>query len=147
MVRKSFSPSSSATWREEENAPASNAPNVVALRCVPAPWVVITWPLLSRSITEVAPVSFMSLFKAIEIIASSRSEIIRLVSCSMYASSSVYTFGIGHPLYVFCTLYSIECFKNFISGGFDHVAHTANARSIIKKGNHQGEVTQGIHAD
>src|SRR6266700_6441451 len=90
MVRKSFSPNSSATCREEENAPANNAPSDVALRLVPDPWVAITCPLLSISMTEVALVSFISLFNTVEIKASSRSEMTRLVSCSIYAPPSVH---------------------------------------------------------
>src|SRR6266567_1204823 len=95
MVRKSFSPSSSAIWREEEKAPASNAPSEVALRRTPEPWVATTWPLLSMSMTELALVSSTSLFRAVEMIASSRSEMMRLVSCSMYALPSVYAPNAG----------------------------------------------------
>src|SRR5947209_2271240 len=90
IVRKSFSPSNSAIWREDEKEPAINAPSEVALRRTPVPWVAMTWPLLSISMTEVALVSFISLFNAVEIKASSRSEMTRFVSCSMYAPPSVH---------------------------------------------------------
>src|SRR5947209_12314620 len=90
MVRKSFSPSNCATSREDENAPASKAPNCVALRLTPLPRVATTWPLLSSNITEVALVSAINLCSEVEIIVSSRSEMIRFVSCSMHATPSVY---------------------------------------------------------
>src|SRR6266581_2697447 len=103
----------------------------------------MTWPLLSISMTEVALVSFMSLLRAAAIIASSRSEITRFVSCSMYALPSVYRFE--HWL-SYVTLRYIKCFKDFIATGFDHVAHTANAGGIIRKSDHQGKVAQRINA-
>src|SRR5215467_5167624 len=140
MVRKSFSPSSSAIWREEEKAPASNAPSEVALRRTPEPWVAMTWPLLSMSITELALVSSTSLFKAVEMIASSRSEMIRLVSCSMYALPSMYAPGKGYHLYTHHTLSNIKSFENFIATCLHQVAYAANAGGIVREGDHQGKV-------
>src|SRR6266700_7267487 len=141
IVRKSFSPSNSAIWREEENAPASNAPNEVALRRTPEPWVVTTWPLLSMSITELALVSSTSLFKAVEMKASSRSEMMRLVSCSMYALPSVYAPGKGYHLYTHITLRYIKSLENFIAACLHQVSYAANARGIVREDNHQGKVS------
>src|SRR6266581_797987 len=147
MVRKSFSPSSSAIWREEEKAPASNAPSEVALRRTPEPWVATTWPLLSMSMTELALVSSTSLFRAVEMIASSRSEMMRLVSCSMYALPSVYAPGKGYHLYTHFTLSNIKSLENFTAACLHQVAYAANAGGTVREGDHQGEVTQWINAD
>src|SRR5579863_5060078 len=101
----------------------------------------MTWPLLSISMTEVALVSFMSLFKAVEMIASSRSEITRFVSCSMYALPSVYTLGKKSHY----RLRDIKCFQNFGTDGFHQVADAANIGGIIRECDHEGKVTKGIN--
>src|SRR5438067_7177593 len=149
ILRKSFSSSNRATSLEEEKTPASNAPSAVALRRAPVPCMATTCPLLSMSIVQVALVSFINLVNTIEMVPSSRSEMTRFVSCSMDAPPSVYTPSmLCHPslLSTLQTLRYIKSFQNFTATRFDQMAHTSNSRSIIRKGHHQGEVTQRVNA-
>src|SRR5262249_26462387 len=138
-----------ATSRDEEKTPASNAPSVVALRRAPVPCIATTCLLLSISIAQVALVSFISFVNTIEMVPSSRSEMTRFVSCSMDAPPSVYTPSmLCHPSLssTLHTLHYIQSFKNFTATRLDQMAHASNGRSIFRKGHHQGEFTQRVHA-
>src|SRR5579884_2925312 len=111
----------------------------IALRLEPC--VAITCPLLSSSMTDEALVSAISLCRIFAIWASSRSEIIRFVNCSMYAS----IYSLGYNSIDYSILCDIESFKNFIAAGLDHMTHTANTGGVIKQRHHQGIVAERVN--
>src|SRR5260370_28956373 len=96
---------------------------------------------------ELGLVSSTSLFRAVEMIVSSRSEMMRLVSCSMYALPSVYAPGKGYHLFTHFTLCNIKGLENFTAACLHQVAYAANAGGTVREGDPQGEVTQWIDAD